>query len=115
MNKDFETVFDLANLMSVISQQKKVLKEEFEISSLYFYNGGTFLASPELISFVSSLKILHQTTAVLIDRNNLPIFIENIDIFLENILHQYTQASNKFLTDYKLLQSNRNIDSILSL
>jgi len=115
MTKDFETAFDLANLMSVISQQKKVIKEEFETSTLYFYNGGTFKVDQTLISFVTSLKILHQTTAVIIDQNNLPIFIDNVVIFLENILHQYTQASNKFLTDYKNLQINRKIESILNL
>lgn len=115
MDKDFETAFDLSNLMMVISQQKKMLKEEFEISSLYFYNGGTFKVTQELISFVSTLKTLHQSTAVLIDNNHLPIFIDNINIFLDNILHQYTQASNKFLTDYKALQNNRNITSILAV
>lgn len=115
MTKNFEAAFDLANLMSAIATQKRVLKEEFELSTLYFYNGGTFKIDQQLISFITSLKILHQTTAVIIDQNDLPIFIDNVPIFLESILHRYTFASNKFLTDYKLLQSTRKTESILDL
>lgn len=115
MTKNLEAAFDMANLMTAISTQKKILKEEFESSTMYFINGGTFKIDQKLISFVTSLQTLRQTTAVIIDMNNLPIFIDNIPIFLENILHQYTFASNKFLTDYKLLQSTRKTESILDL
>jgi GMP synthase PP-ATPase subunit len=115
MNTDFEKAFEISNLMAVVANQKKSLKEEFENSTLYFYNGGTFKIDQTIIAFVLSLKMMDQTTAVIIDQNKLPIFIENINTFLSNILDCYTRASNKFLTEYKKIQDSREIESILNV
>lgn len=115
MTENFEKAFELANLMTVVANQKLALLEEFEHSTLFFHNGGCFKANQSLISFLTSLKDLNQTTAVLIDVNNLPIHVEDLEKFRKDIVSCYFEASNKYLAGYQTIQRNKNIKNILDL
>lgn len=116
MTPDLDKAFEIANLMTVLSNQKRAIKEEFEQSSMLFYNGGSFKASKELISFVFSLKSIMEenTSTVIIDETGLPIEVE-LDIFLKDILNCYATASNKYLKEYQKIKTNKSITSILDL
>lgn len=115
MTENFEKAFEIANLMATVANQKTALLEEFEQSTLFFHNGGCFKANQTLISFLTSLKALNQESVVLLDVNNLPIFIENLETFSQDIVSCYFEASNKYLTGYQTIQRNKNIKSILEL
>lgn len=115
MTEDFEKTFELANLMTVVNNQKIALLDEFEQATLFFYNGGCFKIDQQLISFLVSLKLLNQTSTVLIDKNKMPIFIEDLSKFINQVTDCYFNASNKYLAEYQKLQQNRNIKSILDL
>lgn len=115
MTENLEKVFELADIMSVVANQKIALKEEFEQSTLFFHNGGCFKLDPVLLSFVTALQYKNQKSAVLIDLNSLPIIIEDLDKFLEDILNQYFNASNKYIAGYQKLRSNKSVTSILNV
>lgn len=115
MTEDIKKAFDLANRMIVLSNQKASLLDEFEQSTLFFHNGGCFKINQTLISFVTALEDLNQSTVVLIDQNNTPILIEDLNKFKQDIINCYFQASNKYLVEYQKVQHNRDIKSILDL
>jgi hypothetical protein len=115
VTENLEKIFELADLMSVVSNQKMALKEEFEQSTLFFHNGGCFKSDPVLISFVTALQHKNQKSTVLIDSNSSPIVIEDLDKFLEDILNQYFNASNKYIAGYQKLRSSKSITSILNV
>ena len=50
-----------------------------------------------------------------IDDNNLPVDIDDLKKFLENILNVYTLAVNEFQTKYKTLTSNRSVKGLIDL
>jgi hypothetical protein len=111
-----EKALETANLMTTLANQKRALKEEYEQSLFYFYKGGTFKATRETISFVQSLiNMGYIENIIVVDDNNLPINIENLKIFLENLLDLYTQAANTYFTKYEAVKKSRNITSILDL
>lgn len=116
MDSILEKAVETANLMTTLANQKRALQEEYEQSLFYFYNGGTFKATRETISFVHSLVSMgYQLNVTVIDDNNLPISVDNLETFLENLLDLHTQAANNYFTKYEELKRSRNITSILKL
>jgi hypothetical protein len=115
VTENFEKAFEIANLMSTVCNQKLSLLEEFEQSILFFYNGGCFKADQSLISFLTSLKDMNQESVVLLDVNKMPIRIENLEKFRQDVVSCYFEASNKYLSKYQSIQQNKNIKSILEL
>lgn len=115
MTENIKNAFDLANRMIILSNQKSSLLDEFEQSTLFFHNGGCFKINQILISFVTTLENLNQTSVVLIDQNNTPIHIEDLNKFKQDIINCYFEASNKYLAEYQKVQRNRDIKSILDL
>ena len=87
MTTNLDKAFELANLMTVVANQKRALKEEFEQATLYFYNGG----------------------------NGNPIQIEDLNKFFDDIVNLYAQSSNAYLTGYQTIKTHRSINSILDL
>lgn len=115
MTEELDKAFELANLMTVVANQKMALLEEFEQSTLFFHNGGCFKIDQLLISFLTSLKDLNQNSVVLLDTNNLPIRIDNLESFRKDAIIRYFEASNKYLTGYQAIKNNKQIKSILEL
>lgn len=101
--------------MATLSSQKQILFEEYNQDLIYYYNGGIFTASKELINFAKTLVDLEITSTVLVDNNNLPIDIENISKFLQDILSKYQYAVNGYFTKYSELKKNRSVESLTSL
>ena len=52
MDERIEKAFNVANYMATLSNQRRIILEEFEQKLVYYVNGGTFKITPELISFV---------------------------------------------------------------
>lgn len=115
MDEQLKKAFDIANYMTTLAGQKKVLFEQYIQNSIFFHNGSTFKISRELINFVKTLIDLGQTSAVLIDDNNLPADIDELSKFLESILNVYTLATNEYHTQYQKLKNNRSVESLVDL
>ena len=116
MDPILEKALETANLMTTLANQKRALKEEYEQKLFYFYNGGTFKVTREIVSFVQSLVNMgYIENVVVVDDNHLPINIDNLQTFLENILDVYTQSANNYFTKYEAVKKSRNITSILEL
>lgn len=115
MEEQLQKAFEIANYMTTLAGQKRVLLEEFQQNTVYFHNGSTFKATKELINFVNTLIQLDQKDAVLIDDNNIPVDIQDLPKFLEQIMHTYTYASNTYFTKYQQLKTARSVESLLDL
>lgn len=113
MDKRLKQALEFSNYMVTLSNQKRILLEQYQNDLTCYVNGGEFKASQQLISFCQSLLYLHQTDAVLIDDNNLPIEIKNLAEFTSSIINVYVSASNKYLTEYNKLKKNRTVAGIV--
>jgi hypothetical protein len=114
VDKLLEKAFDIANYAATFSSQIKILKEEFNQNLIYYHNGGVFTITKELICFVNLLKDSSTNkNVVLVDDNQTPIEILDIDKFLEEILSKYTFAVNSYYTRLSSMKSSRTVESIL--
>jgi hypothetical protein len=116
MDERIEKAFETANYMATLSNQKRIIKEEFDQQLVYYINGGTFQITINLISYVKTLiDLKHTTPLILVDSNNIPIAIDDIDEFLNKISNQYLSACQTYYTKYSDLRIKRKIKDIIEL
>ena len=115
MDTKLKEALDLSNFVSTFNTQKRLLWEKYQDDLLIYVNGHEIKITQELISLCSHFCAKNNNQTVLIDSNNLPFEVENLDEFLENILDQYTQASNKYFTEYTKLKTSRSIEKVIDL
>jgi hypothetical protein len=114
MDERLKKALDYSNFMITLTNQKRILLEQYNNDLIYYFNSGQFTVSQQLVSFCQSLLSLKQTETVLVDDNGLPVEIENLEDFTKNILNVYFTASNRYLTEYTKLKKNRTIEGIVS-
>ena len=55
MDDRLKKALDFSNYMITLDNQKRILKEKYQEDLLYYYGGGTFVATKELITFCYSM------------------------------------------------------------
>ena len=94
MDERLEKALDMSNYMVTLNNQKRLLNEQYKENLIYYFNGGQFTVTQDLISFCQSLVSMDQEESVLIDDNNIPISIDNLQDFTKNVHSTYFVASN---------------------
>lgn len=115
MDERLKKALEFSNYMVTLNNQKRILQETAYQDLIYYTNGCKFTVNKELISFCSTLISYNRNSVVLIDDNDIPVRVENIEEFLENILDVYFDATNKFYTEYQKLKSNRSVEKLVEL
>ena len=108
MDERLKKALDISNYMVTLNNQKRLLKDKFYENSVHYCNGGQFSVTKELISFCFSLKYAGQEYTVLIDDNDIPIEIDDLEKFLKIlILNILKQQINILLSITKLKQTDQ--------
>lgn len=115
MDERLEKALDISNYMVTLNNQIRLLKEQYQENLVHYYNGGQFTITQQLISFCQNLISMNQTSTILIDDNNLPIEVEDLEKFANDLYSKYFEASNRYLVEYNKLKKNRSIESIMDL
>lgn len=115
MDERLEKALDISNYMVTLNNQKRLLKEQYQENLVYYFNGGQFTITQQLISFCQSLVAMDQTGTILIDDNDLPVDIEDLQTFTSDLYSKYFEAANEYLVEYNKLKVNRSVESIMDL
>jgi len=116
MDEKIEKALSVANYMATLSNQRRIIFEEFNQKTLYYINGATFKITPNLISHAKTTVDLGYTSDVaFLDSNNFPIIINDVQKFLEDIQEIYFSALNEYAVKYTDIKSKRKIDDIINL
>ena len=111
-----EKALQTANYIATLSNQRRVIKEEFEQKIMYYFNGGTFKCDQSLIGFLKALIDSNQHNSVtIIDNNGLPIVVDSLEVFLDNVITNYFEAVNEYSVKFNRIKNKRNIKDIVSL
>lgn len=114
MDERLQKALEFSNYMITLNNQKRILQEQYQNDLLYYFNGGQFTASQQLISFCQALLALKQVEAILVDDNNIPVEVEDMAEFTTKIMNTYFLASNRFLSEYTKLKTNRSVEGIVT-
>jgi len=115
MDERLSKALDFSNYMITLDKTKRFLKEQYQDDLLHFCNGGQFTVTPGLVSFCQSLLALSQESTILIDDNDIPIEVEDLQKFADDMVSVYARASNKYLTEYNKLRTHRTVEGIVDL
>lgn len=115
MDSKLKEALDLSNFVTTFNNQKRLLWEKYQDDLLTYVNGHEIKITQELISLCDRLHSRNNDRTVLIDSNNLPFEVENLEEFLDDILDQYTQATNTYFTAYTKLKTSRSIEKVVDL
>ena len=116
MEERIEKAFAVANFMATLSNQRRIILEEFNQQLVYYSNCGTFKVSPDLITFAKlAIDLGHTTNVPFVDANNLPIIIPNVQDFFDDIVGIYFEKINEYAEAYSKIKSKRKIEDIVSL
>jgi hypothetical protein len=114
MDERLKKALEFSNYMVTLNNQKLVLKEKFLNDCVHYENGGKFSITKDLITFCKVLiDCGNDEQAVLIDDNELPIEISNMEEFFNKIVNIYYSASNSYFSDYQKIKSNRSIEKMV--
>jgi hypothetical protein len=109
MDDRLQKALDFSNYRVSLFNQKENIKLKIETLLTFAINGGIFKISPELISFVKNIKDMGHDYVVLIDMNQNPIEIQNLENFLNDITSKYFEATNYYYVEYTKLRKLRSV------
>jgi len=113
MDDRLDKALQVANLMITFNNQKRSLKEKYYLDCIFYFNGGIFTLNPSLISYVKSLRDTgYILDVVLLDDNQIPIMVENLEIFQQLITEKYSEATNSYYFEFEKLKKNRSVESL---
>lgn len=116
MDERIEKAFQVANYMATLSNQRRIITEEFNQRIVYYTNGGTFKVTPELISFTKIvLDLGHTEDVAFVDSNNFPVVIPNVQEFFDSIVGVYFESVNEYAAKIAEIKSKRKIGDIVDL
>lgn len=114
MDERLEKALEFSNYMVTLNNQKRIIKEQYRENIVFYFNGGQFTITQELLTFVNMLVDKgNDTDVVLIDDNETPILIQDADYFLIEILDSYFKAANQYYSDFKEILSKRSVEKLI--
>jgi len=115
MDERLEQALDFSNYMVTLNNQRRVIHEQFLETCVHYLNGGKFSITRDLITFCQTLKYNEQDSAILIDDNNTPIEVQELQKFLDDILDIYFTTSYEYLDEYNKIKKNRKVEGLVNL
>lgn len=116
MENQLKQALDFANYRHTFSIQRQSLKEKIEARLTYGHCGGIFKIDMSLISYVQMLVDQGRTEGVpLIDSNNNPVLIINLEDFRDEILDRYYTTTLEYYEKYQELKKSRSVEKLLDL
>ena len=110
-----ERALEFSNTMQTFNLNKNNLKVKTQNLLNYSSSGGTFKVSQELINFINMIVVYGKDEVILLDKNDIPIKIEDTKKFLEDISSLYFEVINEYYNDYQKLRSSRKIEKVLEI
>ena len=114
MQEQLKKALEFANYKQTFSIQRKILKEKVDAKLTYGFNGGLFRIDRNLLTFVELLVNKGRTTGVvLLDANENPVLVENLETFRDELFSRYFEATNEYFEQYQALKKSRSVEKLL--
>ena len=110
-----EKALDFSNTMKTFNLNKNDLKVKTQNLLSYSTAGGSFTVDQSLISFMNFVVSSGKTEITLLDKNDIPVRIEDTEKFLDEISSLYFEVVNDYYNEYQKLRSSRKIEKVLEI
>jgi len=114
MDDRLSTALDFANYRQTLAIQRKTLKEKIDGQLTYGHASGIFKIDRSLIVFVQMLIDQGRKENVpLIDANENPVLIPNLEVFRDEILDRYFTSTYEYYEEYQKIRQSRTVEKLL--
>ena len=110
--EDLAVALAFANYQSTLTQQKNILRQKFQDDCVLAQDGGLFLITPE---FITGLKTLQDNARYVIDMNSNPIWVEDVQKFVESATGRYKTAITAYGVEFTKLKTQRSVKALVGL
>ena len=110
-----EKALEFSKTMQTFNLNKNNLKIKTQNLLNYSNSGGSFNVNQSLISFMHMIVQSGKTEVVILDKNDIPIKVEDTAKFLEDISSLYFESINEYYNDYQKLKSSRKVEKVLEI
>lgn len=107
-----KTLNEAAYRLTLVTQREH-LRIRAEKNLTIAKNGGSFRITPELINFIKIWISENRDEVILLDMNNNPIKITDIQTFYEELLERYAEVMNDWFVAYETLKKQRSVTKIV--
>ncbi len=114
MDERLQAALDFSNYQQTFSIQRKTLKEKIEAKLTYGFNGGLFRIDKNLLTFVEVISAKRSNGVVLMDANDNPILIDDLEAFKDEIFSRYFEATNEYYKQYQQLKKSRSVEKLIA-
>lgn len=115
MEERLEKALEFANYRQTLNNQLHKVKTRAEGLLLMSTNGGNFKINQELICFLDFLSRKGMKQVTLLDSNNSPIQIDDIEKLLDEVTTRYFEVTNDYLREYNTIRKSRNVKTIIDV
>jgi hypothetical protein len=116
MDERIEKAFAVANYMATLSNQRRIILEEYNQKLVYYINGASFNITPELINFTKTvLDLGHTEDVAFVDANKFPVIINDVKKFFDDIVSIFFESTNSYAAKFAEIKSKRKIADIVDL
>jgi hypothetical protein len=116
MDDQLKKALEFSNYRHTFAIQRKTLKEKIQARLTYGHNGGIFKIDQTLLNFVENLVNQGRINGIpLLDANDNPIMIEDMNQFRDEIYDRYFTATLEYYEQYEDLKKSRSVEKILDL
>ena len=116
MDSPLKKALEFANYRQTFSIQRQTLKEKIDAKLTYGVGGSIFKIDRSLLAYVQMLIDQGRIEGVpLIDSNDNPVLIQNLEEFRDEILDRYYTATLEYYEQYEALKKSRSVEKLLDL
>lgn len=104
---------EASNYRLTLNIQRENSKLKLKNHLVYSQNGGIFKITQDFISFVFALS-QSKKSAVILDSNENPVKIDDLEDFYESILDIYQEGMNDYLIEYEKFKKLRTTAKVVT-
>jgi len=114
MDDKLKNALEFANYSHTLHNQKQLIKQKFIDDCVFYHNAGKFTVNRELLVYCGYCQQWNRNIPViLLDDNNIPIEIKDIDKFTIDILKLYKKSSEEYHNAYQKLVGNKTVKGLI--
>jgi len=116
MDERLAKALDFSKFKQTLLLEKKNLREKIDSKLTYGHNGGIFKIDRSLINFVQMLIDQGRIDNIpILDSNDIPILIDDVTVFRDEILDRYMTAVYEYFKQYEKIKKSRSVDKLIDL
>lgn len=111
--ENLEKAYNYSNYSRTINNQINLLKLKVKKQLRFSINGGMFEITPEFLIHVKSYAEQGIYRAVFLDINDIPIKIEDLEEFYQEILTKERNVLNEYYEEFEKIRMVRKLTDLL--